>query len=361
MAISVLDRARKYFYRKDYNAVITQLEPNVIQYRDSFSFYYLLGLSCLYTGDIGGATSYFQRARQIKLRDPDLLVAQAALFLRRGDTHQAVEYYLEALEFDPSHRAARRSLDFIRKRGDPDTIAALVESGKIERFYPRLRRKPRVAPILLGIAAVGAIGFGAYFVLARTASSRGAHRADLSSFALASTDRAKPVETGGAYRYILTESQVLGAYGSAQRLFSDYRDNAAQVEINRILNSNASLAIRQKARLLMDYLGDQSFDSIKDRYSFADVTDDPVLYQDCWVVWKGMATNVRETPNSVDFEFLVGYDTRSSLEGIVPIHFDTYLAVDTSRPLEVLATVSVIQGKLSLVGKAIYQSAKPIE
>ncbi len=71
MAKTVLERAKQAFYRKRYNDVITLLETNVIQYRDSFPFYFYLGLACLYSGDVGGATSYFQRARQIKLRDPD--------------------------------------------------------------------------------------------------------------------------------------------------------------------------------------------------------------------------------------------------------------------------------------------------
>ena len=124
MPLTVLERAKRAFYRKKYNDVITLLEPNTIQYRDSFTFYLYLGMACLHTGDIGGATTYFQRARQIKMRDPELLVAQAALHLRRGDTHQAVEYYLEALEYAPSHRLARKSLDFIRKGSDPETISA---------------------------------------------------------------------------------------------------------------------------------------------------------------------------------------------------------------------------------------------
>ena len=73
MPLTVLERAKRAFYRKKYNDVITLLEPNTIQYRDSFTFYLYLGMACLHTGDIGGATTYFQRARQIKMRDPEWL------------------------------------------------------------------------------------------------------------------------------------------------------------------------------------------------------------------------------------------------------------------------------------------------
>lgn len=361
MAHTVLERAKRAFYRKRYNDVITLLEPNVIQYRDSFQFYFFLGLSCLYTGDVGGATSYFQRARQIKMRDPELLVAQAALFLRRGDTHQAVEYYLEALEYVPEHRLAKRSLNFIRKKGDADTISALVETGKIMKFYPRPRKKHSVLAILVISVSLIIIGTGVYVgipLLKKTQSS--GTRSDLSSLQLAANERSGPLELGGSYRYILTDSQVVQTYANAQKFFQDYRDNAAQVEINRLLYSNASASIKQKARLLMDYLKEPGFDSIKDNYSYQKVLTDPNLYLDCWVVWKGMATNITTTENTLDFDFLVGYDTRSTLEGIVPVHFKTVLPVDPDKSLEVLSRISFENNKIVLHGSSIFQSQIPV-
>lgn len=360
MALTLLERAKRSFHRKRYNDVITILEPNVIQYRDSFQFYFYLGLACLHTGDVGGATSYFQRARQIKMRDPELLVAQAALYLRRGETHQAVEYYLEALEYNPGHRLARRSLDFIRRFGDPERISALVETGKIRKFYPRPKAPFPAAGVLMASAvlAAAAILFLTVIPLIRSASSSRT-RADLSAVELDGNDRKNSLELGGSYRYILTERQILASHAAAQRYFQEYRDNAAQVEINRILNSNAGTGIKQKARLLMTFLKEPGFDTIRDSYGYAKVIEDPWLYLDCWVVWKGMATNIVETEHTVSFDFLVGYDTRSTLEGIVPVRFAKVLPVDPGKPLEVLARVSLENGKIILSGSSIFQTGKP--
>ena len=58
-------------------------------YEDNYEFYLTLGIACLYVGDIGAASSYFQLARRIKLTDTRLLMGQAAIFLRRGDTARA--------------------------------------------------------------------------------------------------------------------------------------------------------------------------------------------------------------------------------------------------------------------------------
>lgn len=360
MAITTLERAKRAFYRKRYNDVISLLEPEIIQYRDSFHFYYFLGLACLHTGDIGGATSYFQRARQIRMRDPNLLVAQAALYLRRGDTHQAVEYYLEALEYNPSHPIAKKSLDFIRTKGDSETIETLVETGKITRFYPRPKRGIVPVPVVIGFTVAVLVLFTWFAGPALTENVRAeTERADLSSLTLASSERSDALDMGGSYRYVLTEKEVISAYAAAQRYFQGYRDNAAQVEINRILYSNASTAIKQKARMLMTYLAEPGFDSIKDKYSYATIETDPFLYIDCWVVWKGMATNVRTVSDSMDLDFLVGYDTRNTLEGIVPVHFTTAIPVDTDKPLEILAKVSEENGKIVLAGRSVFQSGKP--
>lgn len=359
MPQTVLERAKRAFYRKKYNDVITLLEPNTIQYRDSFTFYLYLGMACLHTGDIGGATTYFQRARQIKMRDPELLVAQAALHLRRGDTHQAVEYYLEALEYAPSHRLARKSLDFIRKTRDPETISSLVETGKIARFYPRIKRPLTVSRLAAKTLPLTLVVLVAVFLYHGFTADPAPERADLSALQLDSTEREDAIAMSGSYRYVLTEKEIFDGFEKAQRYFQTYHDNAAQVEINRILNSNASASIKRKSRELMGYLSKQGFDTIQDVYTYADVVQEPWLYLDCWVIWKGMATNVVSTEQAMVFDLLVGYDTRNVLEGIVPVRFHKVLTVDPEKPLEVLGQVGLEGAKVILTGSAIHQSGRP--
>jgi hypothetical protein len=86
------------------------------------------------------------------------------------------------------------------------------------------------------------------------------------------------------------------------------------------------------------------------------VVKEPPLYRDVHVIWRGMATNLREGDKSTDFDLLVGYDTRSALEGIVPVRFEFAAQVDVERPLEVLGRVVVNGDKIRLVGLAIHQA-----
>lgn len=360
----ILRKAKGLVLARRYGDAIRLLEPEVVRYRDSFVYYYLLAVACLHSGDYGGALTYFRRSREIKIRDVGTLLGLAVLHLRRGETDRAVEYYLEVQELDPRNPLARRALQVIRRYGDPEALSDWMESGKVSRLYPRLPRppiSPRVAILgtLLVLCAAATLtaavlGVGPFKAGAVT------ERAGYASTLLDETERSAPVETGGSYRYILTKKAVLEEYVQAQKLFLSYRDEAARVRINRILDSNASAAIKRKARLLADYATVPGFDNLSDRFDYGSVTKDPYLYRDCHVIWGGMATNLVSRETSTSFQLLVGYDTRSTLQGIVPVTFESAVAVDVERPLEVLGRIVLVDGKIQLAGVALHQAPAAI-
>ena len=380
MPSSILEQAKKQFAKGNYQQVINLLEPHVTQYvvsgdakdvlynasfNKSFPFYLYLGLACLHAGDIGGAVDYLTCARKIKMTDPDLLCAQAVLFLRRGDTARAIDYYLEAIEYNPNHALARSGLDFIRIHNTPEAIGEAVQSGEIKKFYPRPGVQAYIKKRTIFFASLAAIVF--VVVLAVTvlvklplsARARSNNRADLSAFALLSDEKARPIDTSGNYQYTLSEKEVLAAYRSAQRYFQDSRDNLAQIEVNRILSSNAAHSIKQKARLLMDYFATPGFDTVRDIPSYSDVRADIPLYLDCWTIWSGVATNVQSDGENTSFDLLVGYSDRIQLEGVVPIFCNFSVRIDSERPIEVLGKIQQRGGVLFLKASGIHQSQVP--
>jgi tetratricopeptide (TPR) repeat protein len=368
----ILTKAIRLFRRGKYGETIRVLESEVVRYHDSFRYYYILGTACLYAKDFGGAFTYFKRAREIKLRDTSALLGQAALFLRRGETGRAVDLYLEVQDTDPRNRIARRALGVIRKYGGEEGISAWIEAGKLPRLYPprpKLPLSPRsfIIPVLCLLGALALTGglifrFGGlpFFTTSRP------NREGLAGSALEREDRDEPVQVGGSFRYILTRSQVLADYEAARTLFTEYRDEAAKVALNRIIESNAAEGVKNKARLLLSYTGVPGFDTLdnRDRFSYAQVMAEPLLYRDCYVIWRGMAANLKNPENATSFDFLVGYDTRNTLEGIVPVDFDFPVAVQIERPLEVLGRVVPVSADgggegIRLAGTAIHQSGLP--
>jgi tetratricopeptide (TPR) repeat protein len=366
----ILTRAVRLARRGSYDAAVRTLEPEVNRYHDSFKYYYILGASCLRMGDFQGALLYFKRAREVRIRDPNAILGMAVLYLRRGETDRAVDYYLEVQELDSRNRTARKALGIIRRYAGQNRIADWLESGELRRLYPPL---PPVPPdpgrLLLGGLAVLGIAGAAFIVLLRLhiislPGSRGPRQL-VAGTALEREDRERPVETGGAYRYILTRNQVLEYYDRGLSLFSEYRDEAARLCFNRLIESNASEGIRNKARLVISCMEVPGFDSFKrqDNYSFHEVVKDPPLYRGCHVIWQGMAANIQTGPSGTSFDFLIGYDTRQSLEGITAVEFDRALLINPEQPLEVLARVLPFDSgrgqEFHLEGVALHQSSLP--
>lgn len=381
MAASILEQAKKQFARGNYQQVIQLLQPHVTQYvtsgdskdslynasfNKSFPFYLYLGLACLHAGDIGGAVDYLTCARRIKMTDPDLLCAQAVLFLRRGDTARAIDYYLEAVEYNPNHALARDGLEFIRTHNTPEAIGEAVEAGEIKKYYPRPGVQTYHKKRLAVFAGAGGIALAAVIVILLLIKFpinfdfkvRGT-RADLSSLMLLSEEKARPIDTSGTYRYSLSEKEVLKAYQNAQKYFQNSQDNLAQIEVNRILSSNAAQSIKYKARLLMGYFAVPGFDTVRDIPAYSDVRADIPLYLDCWTIWSGIATNIQTDGENTSFDLLVGYGDRVQLEGVVPVFCNFSVRIDSERPIEILGKIQQRGGVLFLKASGIHQSQVP--
>ena len=84
-------------------------------------------------------------------------------------------------------------------------------------------------------------------------------------------------------------------------------------------------------------------------------------YDGCTVSWKGMAANVKPgaraksaDAGAIAFDFLVGYQDKKKLEGIVPASI-VGADVPVDRALEILATLRAASGSLSMDCAAIHE------
>ena len=364
----ILSKASRLARSGKYETAIRTLEPEVNRYHGSFRYYYLLGSSCLRAGDFGGALTYFRLAHEANRRDPLAILGLAVLYLRRSEADRAIDYYLDVLEIDPQNRVAKRAMNVIRKQAGTDAFIAWLEAGRLSTLYPpipfpgfSLKEILIALAILLVLCTVTFTVLVQYKIIANPFRPRGS-RQTIPEFSLTNEERMAPMQSGGTYRYILTRDQAVDTYERALSQFTAYRDEAARVNVNRILESNASDGLKNRARLILSYLETPGFDSFRrsDNYTYVDVINDPILYRDVHVIWRGMATNIETTATGTTFDFLVGYDTRQTLEGIVPVGFNQAIAINPDRPLEVLGRIVPIgnEGQIILEGIAIHQSGR---
>lgn len=360
MAKDILSLAWKEMRRRHFNDAIKILQSGAEFYEENADYYIMLGTACLYAGDNGTAYAYYQKARAFTLTNINLLLGQAAIFLRRGDTEKALNYYIEVLENEPGNQTARDAMEFIRIHGDYTTICRWADMGKLSQFYPRLGSNPDkilYLSVLFVFILAGSI-FTLGYLKSRKTVVQGPRR-DLSSIVLTVDEKASaqsPDLSGQSCRYILSNKEITSSYEKALKYFQENDDNRSQIEINRLLNSNAALSIKQKANVLMTYLTTPGFDTLVYSPSYKDVEKDPDLYMDCYVIWNGRVSDVVDTDNSYEARFLVGYEDMKNIDGIINVKFNTKISIESDKPVRILGKLLKEDGKFILSGRAVYQS-----
>jgi tetratricopeptide (TPR) repeat protein len=361
----LLSKAAFLAKKKDFEGAFKILNAEEDRYNGSFKFYYLFGVICLHAGSYVEALSSFRQARQIKMNDPSVLLGLAVLHLKRMDTVQAVDYYLDVQEINPGNKIAKKALNIIRKYSSPEALSDWLTPERLSKLFPPIPSSGiNARTVITGALILCAAVILTYALLVKFSVLPSPVKKPevryTAEFLLSGEERAKPVETGGSYMYILTRDQATTLYDRALSLFTSYRDEEAKLSLNRILESNASESIKNKARLLFLYMEVPGFDNFNrnDNHSFSEVKSEPVLYRDVHVIWSGMATNVEITDEYTRFDFLVGYDTRRTLEGIVPVIFNMPVSINTDRPLEVLGKIVLTSTGIMLEGAAVHQSGR---
>ena len=356
---SPLQKAHKYLRARNYSKVISLLEPLVLEYKESFDFFFVLGTACLYVEDIGGADAYYKSARRLRPENCEILKAQGVLNLRLGNVTRALELYLHVLDLNPGDAVATGALEFIRRNSNPGKMEEKVRSGSLKKFYPKTGLHPAIVPsciIVLAICAMGVLFVNNYKTLLGLNGARGV---DLSAYEPSEEDLKNPLSKNlinNDYKYFLTIEQVNEYRVNARSFFEKKRDNEARRYINMILRSNASDSIKSYVNGIAKYLEEPRFDTITDNYTLKQVLEDVYQYENCWVVWSGRVSNVEENEKIYKCNFLVGYENLDRIDGIVTLVFEQPVSISNEKPIEVLARITVTEdGELILRGRAIHQ------
>lgn len=354
MPQDILQRARGLYRRRRFSHAIRLLESQIFRFREHPDFFFLLGSCCLRRGDLGGAESYLKRADQLRPQDVPTLTSLAAIQLKRGAVEEALALWLEVTELAPANRQAARGLELLRRSSVEDDPRSLRDSGFGERLLPALPLDPRVVVLpLVGVAAAGLLAAALLFAWPRL-PRRSFTRPEIQSVFLSSTQPALTSGSAGS-PFVLSEKQVQETFARSKRYLLQYRDNLALREINRILLSNASPYVKEKAGLLATFVRQPDFTTIRDPFPYREVAGNPGLYSGCFVVWTGKAANVQTGPEKIVFDLLVGYASEQELQGVVPVTLGFAVELENGYGVEVLGKVVAAEGELSLTAVSLHR------
>ncbi len=369
---SNLDMAKRLIQRRKFNTAIKILESSRETYDGDFEYHLTLGIAYLYAGIGGQASLQFRKARNIKMQDPRLLLGQAIIFLRNGDTDRAVSYYLEVLDCDPENSTAKDALEFIRNYSGSDLyhiMCKYADSGEIRRFYPPVGMNPDIirncvfAGLAIGaLCSVLMVADPAAKIRAQKKVAEVDQRFYLTEDELKNSVQLNAAE--GEFVFNLSSRDVQNSFNLAKKYLAAERDNAVQVEVNKILNSNAADFVKDKAKKIQSLLKEPTFDSLKDNYSYEEILENPVLYENCFVIWDGSAAKIiRSEDGNSSCTFFVNYlpdEKKFDVSGTVQVVFDRDHQVNISegKAVRILSKIVIDDKKIYLSGRGIFQQLK---
>jgi len=353
MRSKTLKKASKLFQAGKYNKLLLLLEPQVFRYRQNFDFFYYLGISCLNTSDFGGGYSYLKRAIDIKPNDINTMAGLALVHLKRQENSEAIQLWFQMLDIDPNNKLAKRGLENLKKYSNQDEFLEYLDSGKFLNLLPG---KKTVTPIIknfiiiLIIMVTGLTSI--YFIYNKFLKSE-LSRPGISNIELTKFGSITSKDIICEYQY--TDKELRKLFESIRKYFDNYQDNLAMREINRLLLSNADNDTKHKAELLSSYITVPGFTTLKTNYSYQDFLSEPKLYNNCFVHWKGRLSNLVITESLIMFDFLVGYDEKKVLEGIIPVTLNFGARIDSDFPIEVLGKIIETENGYIIEAVSVHQ------
>jgi tetratricopeptide (TPR) repeat protein len=335
-----LKKAEKYYKHGYYSKVIRLLEPDVFNFRENDRYYYILGSSCLLSGDYSGANSYIRRSLQINSVNSDTLLALAVIHLKRNNSKEAIRIWLDILDKQPDNRYAKKGLNLLKKSGVPESISEQFIKKNVYALIPGrgLILFHRLLRFLLFTVIIGIAAGGIYFGSLKTISYIQNKNNILPEVTL--DKNMGIVLSEGNFELELSEKDIIKTFNRARKNFIDNRDNESQIEINRILNSNASENVKDKVKILQSYLKKPDFRYFRNTISYREVIEKPLIFNNCYVKWKGKITNIQVHKNNLEFDFLVGYEDGKLLEGIIRVDVDFPILLEEDFSYEIIGQMN---------------------
>lgn len=345
---NIFKEASSLFRRKKYSQVITLLEPKITLYRSSFQYFRFLGLSCLYRRDWGSAYSYLRSAFLINSDNIEIASSYGLILVRQGDRKAGLDILLHIVENPASrkktgYRKAQKTIEMIRKYGNEKDIVAMLESKRFFKYFPHPPYNPLPIILILLLLFTAAGTYLSYRIMTRNNTSR-------ENIQVITIDSEKTISdfSNQNYNYLLSNREIISAFSRARDYLEKYEDNMARREINRLINSNASIGIKQKALALTKVIQRPELKDIIRTFSFEEVYSDPFLYDHCYIKWKGRLSNLKIGKKQIQFDFLVGYHDRKIVEGIVPAFIDYEVLLNDDFAYELLAMIIPADANIDL-------------
>ncbi len=321
--------------------------------------HFLLALSYLFTNRFDLSEKEIIRMKSIDAHYPPLLQLQAFLSMKSAkDSDAAVSAYIDLSSKNIGDKFAKRALKNLRSG---ESFSAFQQKAKLIDFVyipkpsksiPRSNDKKirnkyisgrgnrylKKTVLVFGIVSLVGIIISAVFIYADFNVYDRLKSGITSVISLA--ENIPPNETvdmmnisGPEYELIrkINERAVPEFYYSSQEMLADFNNarflikkgehNKAVLLLNRIMNSNAGMNVKEKTDFLIKYIT-ESDDRKYENILYSTILEKPYLYRGFALVWSGKAANVKNKNGKVIFNLMIDYREKERFSGMADIFCD---------------------------------------
>ena len=282
----------------------------------------------------------------------------AYMYSRHNEKENAISTWCLALEKNKNNKIAKKSLDYVRAQGRE---VNLIED---EFFDSNIPKQPFLIPltligklilifILLIFLSVG-IYFGILKIREEIAKNRFRDRDEINKIHLPDynpnlLEKAKDNEL----KYSYSEKEIKNKFQMIKRNILDDKVVAAQIEINQIRMSNASLAVKYKMDILETFIKEPDYAVFKNKISFKNFLSEQILYQNVYILWKGRVVNLSKNNYRIIFDFIIGDEEKGIIEGIIPVVFKKAVIVKNNQKIGIFGKIKIDQDDIYIDGKFV--------
>ncbi len=348
----IINKAIYYYNSKKYSQAIKLLEKEIFFYKNYYLYHYVLGMSYLRIGNLGNAQTYLKKAYTLNPSESNIKQAIAILLVSQGKEEKAIQIWLKMIEENQEVDRSELSLEIIRKNPVEGSVF-LKNNNLYEKLFPIIKAIPdkNLTRLIITIAIGGIVSIpilAIYFIFYEqkitTSINRKAEiKKNLNNIAAYIDDikinnKEKIKNEEGQFILILTSDEIKNSFEKIKIYLKTGKDNFARVEINKILNSNASESIKLKAKNLASFISRPDFISFNEYLNLQDIKKDPSIYANVYVKWEGVVNNVEKKDNIIQFDFYVGYN-KNVLSGIIPTKTTFDIDIDFKDNVEILGQI----------------------
>ncbi|AYE36031.1 hypothetical protein DB313_00685 [Borrelia turcica IST7] len=358
----IINKSIYYYNSHKYSEVVKLLEKEIFLYKNYYFYHYILGMAYLKMGNLTNAHTYLKKAYTLNPTEPDVKQSIAILLVAQGKEDKAIRIWLKMIEENQEIKRSELSLETIRKNPIQGTLF-FNKKKTYDKLFPEIKAKTgenlfnsiRIVLTTVGLISLVLVIFlfiNSKEIITLQFSSKSKNKKAINNITayiddIKINDKEKIENDEGQFVFILTETEIKNSFQKIKNHLKENKDNFARIEINKILNSNASESIKLKAKNLASFISRPDFITFDDYLDLKKIKQTPLIYSNAYVKWEGIVNNIEKKDNIIYFDFYVGYN-KNALEGIITTKTTFDIDIDFKDSVEILGQIDYTKGKLTL-------------